>query len=225
MIGFAHRGMRHRAPDNSLAGYQLALAAGARALEGDVWPSSDGRAMLDHDGVVGGPLSRRSVVDLARDEMPELDTLDELYSACGHDFDLSLDVKHEGALEPVLAAAAAAGALDRLWLCHPDWQVVASWKERVGAARLVDSTRLKKIREGVSERLDRLVGAGISALNMPYPDWSPELVRQCRERGIFALAWHAHTPELLEAMVALGVDGVFSDDVESMVRILGRTGS
>lgn len=222
MIGFAHRGMRHLAPDNSLAGYQLALAAGARALEGDVWPSSDGRAVLDHDGVVGGPLRRRPVVDLAREEMADLDTLDELYAACGSDFELSLDIKHEGALEPVLSAATAAGALERLWLCHPDWRVVASWRDRAGPARLVDSTRLKKIDEGVPQRLDRLAAAGISALNMPYPDWSAESVRQCRERGILALAWHAHTPELLEAMVELGVDGVFSDDVESMVRILGR---
>jgi glycerophosphoryl diester phosphodiesterase len=222
VIGFAHRGMRHLAPDNSIAGYQLALAAGARALEGDVWPSSDGRAVLDHDGVRGGPLRRRPVVDLARDEVPDLDTLAELYSACGSDFELSLDIKHEGALQPVLSAAADAGALERLWLCHPDWRVVASWKAQAGPARLVDSTRLKKIEEGVPERLDRLADAGISALNMPYPDWSSELVGQCRTRGILALAWHAHTPELLEAMVELGVDGVFSDDVESMVRILGR---
>lgn len=222
MIGFAHRGMRHRAPDNSLAGYRLALAAGARALEGDVWPSADGRAVLDHDGVVGGPLRRRQVMALARHEMPGLDTLDELYASCGTDFELSLDIKHEAALEPVLSAAAGAGALGRLWLCHPDWRVVASWKGRAGPARLVDSTRLKKIGEGLPERLDRLAGAGISALNMPYPDWSPEAVAQCRERGVLALAWHAHTPELLEAMVELGVDGVFSDDVEAMVRILGR---
>ena len=223
MIGFAHRGMRHRAPDNSVAGYRLALQAGARALEGDVWPSADGQAILDHDGVVGGPLRRQAVSELNRSEMPGLDSLAELYAACGGDFELSLDVKHEGALEPVLSAAAAAGAVDRLWLCHPEWEVVASWKEKTGTARLVDSTRLKKIGEGVPERLGRLADAGISALNMPYPDWSEEVVAQCRERGIYALAWHAHTPELIEAMVQLGVDGVFSDDVEAMVRILGRT--
>ena len=51
IIGFAHRGMPGRAPDNSVEGYRLALAAGARALEGDVWVSADGQALLDHDGV------------------------------------------------------------------------------------------------------------------------------------------------------------------------------
>ena len=220
MIGFAHRGMRHLAPDNSLAGYRLALAAGATALEGDVWPSADGRAILDHDGVVGGGLRHRPVPELTRAEMPGLDSLDELYAACGADFELSLDIKHEGALDPTLAAAREAGALERLWLCHPNWEVVASWKERAGPARLVDSTRFKKITEGLSERLDRLAGAGVSALNMPYPDWTAESVAECRDRGILALAWHAHTPELIRAMVDLGVDGIFSDDVEAMVRIL-----
>jgi glycerophosphoryl diester phosphodiesterase len=219
MIGFAHRGMRHLAPDNSVAGYRLALEAGARALEGDVWPSADGQAILDHDGVFG--LTRRNLTELTRERLVGLDTLDDLYAACGADFDLSLDIKHDGAVDPVLAAASRAGVVHRLWLCHPDWQVAASWKDRAGPARLVDSTRRKKITEGTAARLTRLAGAGVDALNMPYPDWSPELVAECREAGVLALAWHAHTPETIEAMVALGVDGVFSDDVEAMVRILG----
>ena len=224
IIGFAHRGMRDQAPDNSLAGYRLALAAGARALEGDVWPSADGVAVLDHDGTGGAGLRRRPLPQLSRDQLGGLDSLDDLYRECGADFELSLDIKHPGALAPVLRAAAEAGATARLWLCHPDWRLVATWRESAGPARLVDSTRLKKMTEGPAGRVKDLAEAGIDALNLPYPDWSPELVGLCRNAGVKVLAWHAHTRPLLEDMVALGVDGVFSDDVVAMIDVLTAAG-
>ncbi|HUZ44289.1 MAG TPA: glycerophosphodiester phosphodiesterase [Acidimicrobiales bacterium] len=224
IIGFAHRGMRGQAPDNSVAGYRLALAAGARALEGDVWPSADGLAVLDHDGTVGGGPRRRPIPETARSELGGLDSLDDLYRQCGADFELSLDIKHPDALAPVLSAAHQAGATARLWLCHPDWRLVTTWRESAGPARLVDSTRLKKMDEGPARRVNELAAAGIDALNLPYPDWSAELVGLCRDAGIKALAWHAHTRPLLEDMVALGVDGVFSDDVVAMVDVLTAAG-
>jgi len=51
-IGFAHRGARDRAPDNSLEGFSLALELGAGDLEGDVWLTADGLPVLDHDGLI-----------------------------------------------------------------------------------------------------------------------------------------------------------------------------
>lgn len=225
IIGFAHRGMRDRAPDNSVAGYRLALAAGATALEGDVHPSADGQAVLDHDGVVRRGVRPVAVSSLARAELAGLDTLDDLYRECGTDFELSLDLKDSAALEAVLKAARAASAEDRLWLCHPDWRLVAGWREVSGSARLVDSTRLKKIDEGPARRVQNLAAAGIDALNMPFVDWSAEAVALCREAGVKAFAWHAHTRESLLAMVELGVDAVFSDDVVEMVSVLRRAGS
>ena len=220
MIGFAHRGMRGRAPDNSVAGYRMALAAGATALEGDVWPTADGEAMLDHDGVVGSGPFRRQIPDIARADLPDLDSLADLYRACGAAFELSLDVKHAGALEPVLAAADQVAARDRLWLCHPDWRLVASWRPVVGGARLVDSTRIRRIGEGVEERARRLAEAGVDALNLPYPEWTPAAVEACHRHDVRAFAWHAHDRQSLEAMVSMGVDAVFSDDVETMVAVL-----
>jgi len=216
--------MRGQAPDNSVAGYRLALSAGARAVEGDVWPSADGLAILDHDGTVGSGLRRRPIPEVTRSELGSLDSLDDLYRECGAGFELSLDIKDPAALAPVLRAAGQAGATDRLWLCHPDWRLVATWRESAGPARLVDSTRLKKMSEGPARRVRALADAGIDALNLPYPDWSPELVGLCRDAGVKALAWHAHTRPLLEDMVALGVDGVFSDDVVAMVDVLTRAG-
>ena len=51
-IGFAHRGARAHAPENTLEAFALALRLGATGLESDAWLTADGEVVLDHDGVV-----------------------------------------------------------------------------------------------------------------------------------------------------------------------------
>lgn len=218
VIGFAHRGYPGRAPENSVAGYRLALEAGAGGLEGDVWPSADGHAVLHHDGRFRDRGWQR-IPGLPRSQVP-FDTLADLYRCCGRDYQLSLDVKDPAALGPTLSAARAAGSLERLWLCHPDRRLVAEWRREAPMVGLVDSTRLALIPEGVAQRARWLAEARIDALNLPFPEWTAEAVTACHQFGIRAWAWHAHKERHLRQVLTLGVDAVFSDDVEMMVRVL-----
>src|SRR6185436_7833703 len=48
-IGFAHRGARAHAPENTLDAFALALRLGATGLETDLWLTADGIPVLDHD--------------------------------------------------------------------------------------------------------------------------------------------------------------------------------
>src|SRR3954453_6837534 len=92
-IAFAHRGARAHAPENTLEAFSLARRLGATGLESDVWCTADGVGVLDHDGVVGNRLQRRSIGAVVRADLPpHVPTLADLYDACGTDFDLSLDV-------------------------------------------------------------------------------------------------------------------------------------
>ena len=95
-IGFAHRGARALAPENTLESFVLAQKLGANGIESDVWVTADGEAVLDHDGVVGGRLRRRPIRETARAALPpHIPTLAELYLTCGTDFELSLDIKDD----------------------------------------------------------------------------------------------------------------------------------
>src|SRR3954470_22594316 len=145
VIGFAHRGARAHAPENTLEAFHLAQRLGATGLESDVWLTADGVAVLDHDGIVGGRLRRTSIDKIARADLPtSIPTLAELYEECGTDHDVSLDMKDVAAIEAVIAAAEQAGpdALGRLWLCHWDLDVLTAWRERWSGVRLVHSTRM-----------------------------------------------------------------------------------
>ncbi len=69
---FAHRGGRALGPENTIAAFDLGMAAGADGLELDVQLSRDGQVMVCHDTTLDrttdavGPLGDRTAAELAR---------------------------------------------------------------------------------------------------------------------------------------------------------------
>jgi glycerophosphoryl diester phosphodiesterase len=224
-VTFAHRGARAQAPENTIEAFTLALRLGASGLESDIWVTADGEPVLDHDGVVGPRLRRRPVSEVSRDGLPpHVPALADLYAACGTGFELSLDVKDPTALERVLAVARAAGdgATERLWLCHPDWRLLAEWRHTAADVRLVDSTRRDRIKEGPERRAADLAQAGIDAINMPYGDWSGGMTTLFHRFGVLAFGWDAQLQRVIEELLNMGIDAVYSDHVDRMIEALSH---
>jgi glycerophosphoryl diester phosphodiesterase len=220
-IAFAHRGARAHAPENTLDAFKLARKLGATGLESDIWLTADGEVVLDHDGVVRAGLRRRSIRDLNRSSLPShMPTLAELYESVGTDLPLSLDVKDPDAVVRTLQVADSYGATERLWLCHHDWELVATWREQSDSVKLVDSTRLRRISEGPERRAATLQKVGIDALNMHWTDWNAGLVTLLHRFERFAFAWDAQQPRALALSFAYGMDGVYSDHVDRLVEAL-----
>jgi glycerophosphoryl diester phosphodiesterase len=178
-------------------------------------------AVLDHDGVVGGRLRRRSIADCRRDELPgHIPTLADLYAECGTGFELSLDVKDPAAAGPTVAVARAAGAAERLWLCHHDWELVASWRAPFGDVRLVDSTRLGRMRHGPERRAAQLSAAGIDAVNLHRSEWTPGNAALFHRFDRLVFGWDCQLERHLAELLDLGIDAVYSDHVDRMVDAL-----
>jgi glycerophosphoryl diester phosphodiesterase len=222
-IAFAHRGARAHAPENTIEAFQLARRLGATGLESDVWLTADGQAVLDHDGVVGGRLRKRRINDIPRAELPShIPTLDEFYDQVGVDLPLSLDVKDPEAALHAIAIARDHHAEDRLWLCHPSWELVATWRPLSDGIKLVDSTRIGAISEGPERRAAALRHAGIDALNLHWRDWSGGLVTLVHRFERYALGWDAQFERSLGELLDAGIDGVFSDHTDVMMEMLDR---
>ena len=222
-ITFAHRGARAHAPENTLEAFELALKLGAGGLESDVWLTRDGLPVLDHDGVVKTGLRRRPISEVARADLPShVPALAELYDACGSEFELSLDVKDAAAAGPVVAVATDAGgdAVGRLWLCHHDWEVVAGWRQLSPDLRLVDSTRLRRMREGPERRAATLADVGIDAVNLHASDWTGGLTTLFHRFERYAFGWDAQHERVLRALLRMGIDAVYSDFVDRMTSAL-----
>jgi glycerophosphoryl diester phosphodiesterase len=216
-IGFAHRGARAHAPENTLESFALALEMGARGLESDVWLTADGVAVLDHDGDVGGV----PIPTLTRAMLPaHIPALEELYAELGSDYELSLDVKHEDAAPEVLRVAEAAAATPRLWLCHWNWRKLLPWRKASKAVRLVDSTSVAHMHTPAPARAARMRELGIDALNLHHGDWTRELHEAFSAEGRLGFAWDLQQKEDLAAALALGAAAIYSDHVDRMQEAL-----
>lgn len=222
-IGFGHRGARAYAPENTLAGFALAIRLGATGLESDVWRTADGEVVLDHDGVVRAGVRRRSIAEVRRAELPShIPTLAELYDEVGTALPLSLDVKDPAAADGIVAAARAAGgdAVGRLWLCSPRWEEAASWKVRWPDVHVVDSTRVRRIKEGAERRAATLADRGVDAVNLHWSDWNGGLTTLFHRFERVAFGWDCQHRRQLDGLLAIGIDGLYSDFVDRLVDAL-----
>ena len=172
-IGFAHRGARAHAPENTPEAFDLALKLGATGMESDVWLTADGQLVLTHNGTIG--LRRKALNTLRRDQLPDtIITLPELFDRIPAYMDVSIDIKTDAAMEPLLDWAATLDPLSRgrLWLCHEDWEQLAEWRSLDPHVRLVDSTSLKAMDKGPERRASQLAEAGIDAVNLRQNEWT-----------------------------------------------------
>lgn len=204
--------------------FTLALRLGATGLESDVWITSDGHPVLDHDGVVKGPLRKRPISETNRSQLPShIPGLDDLYASCGTAFELSLDVKDPAAYQRTVEVARAAGgdAANKLWLCDPNWRRLADQRATFPDVRLVDSTRLKRLTDGAERHGARLSVAGIDAINMHVSDWSLGLTTLFHRFELFTFGWDAQHERLLRHLKTMEIDAVYCDDVERMMSVIG----
>jgi len=206
--------------------FRLAVRLGATGLESDVWCSADGVPVLDHDGRIGRWPRRRSISTVSAEDLPTaVPTLAGLLAEVDPRLPISLDVKDPVAAQPVISLFVANGYADRLWLCHPDHQMLASWRDLAPGVRLVHSTRVERIGSSLERHAVDLASAGVDAVNLPEPEWSGGLVALFRRFGLACLGWDAQHRRQIDHLLALGLDGIYGDHVDRLVDGLRRASS
>lgn len=153
-------------------------------------------------------------------------SLEELYAECGTAFELSLDVCDPEAAREVVGVARAAGdeAVERLWLCHPDWELLAEWRQVYEGVHLVNSTRLRGMRQGPERRAAQLAAAGIDAVNLHHEEWTGGHVALFHRFQRLAFAWDAQHERVVTALVRMGLDGIYGDHVDRLVDVISAAG-
>jgi len=228
-ILFAHRGGAAHAPENTLEAFRTGIKLGANGLESDIWVSKDNQPILIHDESFGSLLRRHKVADtLAADLPAEVPTLADLYDAVGVDFDLSVDIKTPDAIDPTVDAVRAASEhtgvdlVSRTWLCHPDLELVTSWRQRWSDVRLVHSTRVTKVKGGPERHASELFDRQIDAVNFRQGDWSGGLTTLYHRFSIYCFGWDAHLERVASELLHMGCDAIFGDHVDRMLNARER---
>ena len=239
-LRIGHRGAAALAPENTLAAFRRALELGVDFVEFDVLDLVDGTLVLAHSddllevshGVAAGRV-RGLRLEKLREVAPQLPTFDEaLGFLASVEVGLHADVKCERHGHEVAAAIRRYGLVDRavassfsmrtlhdlreteprlaLGLTYPDDRHGLARKRLI--APLVPAA-VRLLGRALPRRLPRwLESAGANVAMLHHGVLSQAAVDRCHAGGAAVWAWTVNEAELLRQVVALGVDGVVSDD-------------
>jgi glycerophosphoryl diester phosphodiesterase len=219
-----HRGARAVAAENSLAGLEAAIDAGADVVEFDVVPG----LRLAHD---------------PRDVTDDSPTLDEALAFLGpRDVGVHLDVKlagyeegvveaveRHGLRERVLFSTAYASVSRRLAVLAPGLPVAIGYpRDRYGVSRLhwpAAATRAGAgaLRQAMPARIPVLLAwSRANTLTLHHTLCSRAAVAIAHRLEAPVLAWTVNDEPALRRVLAAGVDGIVTDDPKTLLGTLNR---
>ena len=164
-------------------------------------------------------MAAASAAELAELGVPRLG---DLYAELGTDYELSLDVYDPAAAKSLVEVVGAAGALDRLWLCSSKPDLLTTLGTLAPEAHLVHSVRRRNVDVPLERHAARLAELGIGVINLHRSEWSAGLVGLFQRFGILAFGWDAQEVRHLRELLAMGIDGLYSDHVARMVATVGE---
>jgi len=236
-LRIAHRGASARAPENTLAAFTEAIRLGADLIECDVHLSADGVPVIIHDDTVDRTTNGRGAVSaLACARLRRLDagawfssrfrgeripTLEEALECARGRCGLNLEIKgpsgrrRDGPAAPglTLMARTVAAALKRTGFREP--VIVSSFStQALRAAR----SQMPHVRLGhlASRSLRGLRSVhralGLYAVHPHVRLAASRRVRLAHRLGLLVLFWTANDLRLMRRLLALGCDGLMTDD-------------
>ena len=219
VLRIGHRGAAALAPENTIDSFETAVGCGADFVEFDVVALADGTLVVAHS---------------LREVAPKPATLDDAlaFFAGEPDVGVHVDVKCRGRSADVAAAVLRHGltgravassshfrTLHELRAAIPELAVGVTYPDdRFGIAR----------RRGAGPFIAQTVAALARVLPRRLPRWlratdarvvllhygvvTPAAIARCRAAGAAVWAWTVNDRPLVDELVALGVDGIVSDD-------------
>lgn len=246
---YAHRGCSAELPENTLPAFQRAVELGVDALELDVHLTRDGHPIVSHDPsaerMAGRPVRWR---DLDLDDVRALDvgrgfvapdgsrphagkgitapTLDEVLATFPA-MRLNIDVKQADPpmVAPLLALLRRRRAEDRVTLASFQMRTLLAIRSRGYGGE----TALAQLEVGLllalpAVAIRNLPFVGVAA-QVPVAAGAvrfdrPGFIGKCHRLGMRVDFWTIDDPAEARRLIALGADGIMTDDPARMVKAL-----
>ena len=166
---------------------------------------------------------RRRIADSTAAELAELSVprLADVYEQLGTAFECSVDVKSPDAAGALVEVARRYDALERLWVCSPDLELLRPLRAEP-AVKLVHSERRRAISVPLERHAYELASIGIDAMNMHHSEWTAGLVSLFHRFDVLAFAWDTQEVRQLRAVLRMGIDAVYCDRPDRMVATVGE---
>lgn len=242
VLAMAHRGGAYHPEieglENTLEAFRHAVALGYRYLETDVHLTADGVLLAFHDEALDRVTDQqgriaslrhaevRQALIGGRAEVPTLDSLfDELPDVC-----FNIDIKSEGAVRALADFVAARNAWDRVLVGSFSAPRMRHFRDlthgRVATAATPAEVAAFLATPHVAARR---LAPDFDALQVPpkrgpLPIVTPGLVRRAHAAGRHVHVWTVDSPEEMNALLDLGVDGLLTDRTDVLKDVLLQRG-
>ncbi|MBI3048863.1 MAG: glycerophosphodiester phosphodiesterase [Acidobacteria bacterium] len=244
---FAHRGGCALGPENTLAAFDLGLAAGADGLELDVHLSADGIPVVHHDATLdrttsgSGPLAARTAAELARIDagcrftdggtfpfrnqgvgIPTLAEVLRRYSDVRLIVEMKVNSSEMG--EAVARDVRRAGAAERV--CAAGYGARSAAAARAALPEMASSACHAEVRLAVYRtwacwpvRGVRYGGYQVPEHNGVLQIVSPQFIRYAHEAALKVQVWTVDREDDMRRLLEWGVDGLISNRPDLAVRV------
>lgn len=229
----AHRGASAAYPENTLAAFRAASAAGAGWIEFDVMLAKDGVPVVIHDETVDRTTNGKARVDeLTVKELQKLDagqgekipTLKEtlaLLDSLGLYANVELKPSRRDDFELARRTASATfesvkehKVEEKILFSSFDWQALEflqKFAPEISRGVLVGNRQMALPWLETAKKLNTV------SIHFPIRSINEELIQKVHRAGFKILTWTINDPQQAAELFRLGIDGVFTDAPE-MIR-------
>ncbi|MFF1513970.1 glycerophosphodiester phosphodiesterase [Streptomyces sp. NPDC058305] len=238
-IPFAHRGGSADGLENTLTQFRRAVDAGYRYIETDVHATADGRLVAFHDVTLdrvtdgAGRISDLPWEDVRHarvagsEPVPLFEELLETFP----EVRWNVDVKAEPALLPLLDLIGRTDAWDRVCVgSFSEARVVRA--QHLAGPRLATSFGTRGVLNlrlrswGVPAAVRRsAIAAQVPEAQSGVPVVDRRFVRAAHARGLQVHVWTVNEPQRMHRLLDLGVDGIMTDHIDTLRKVLEDRGS
>lgn len=215
--------------ENTLVAFDAAVALGFRYLETDVHATSDGVLVAFHDDRLDRVTDKTGAIAslphhevsraLVGGQLP-IPTLDELLEAFP-DSRLNIDIKADAAVEPLVESLQRHGALRRVCVGSFSTARLKRFRRLIGSnvatsATPTEITRLRAASLFGVHPTSHGLAYQIPVRHKGVPLVTRSFVNAAHRSGRVVHVWTINNRQEMERLIDLGVDGLVSDDIETL---------
>lgn len=243
VLPFAHRGGAAYRPndgiENSLRAFANAVELGYRYLETDVHATADGELIAFHDTTLDRVTDRTGIVadlpysEVSRARIGGREPISRLVDILDSwpDVRLNIDVKAEGAIEPLARVIERTGSWDRVCVASFSWRRLRAVRRRLGPRVATSLAPPELLFAKLAPRVVcRLLPASAVCAQVP-PDYrgfrivTAGFVTKLHALGRQVHVWTVDDKAEINALLDLGVDGIITDRIDTLRDVLAERGS
>lgn len=215
MLIYGHRGAAATHPENTLASFRAAIAAGCDGIELDVWTSADKVPVVIHDRLLERTTNGFGNVDEtilrhlqlldagAGERIPTLAQALDLVDEAVH---LDIEVKGQPAEDEILQLLGQRSRSS--WAISSfDWHILRSFKERSPDIDLWVLTETDP-----DQAIHEAVQLGSTTLAIQHRLYNRQVAEKVAQTGLRVMAWTVNHEDEYRRLHALGVHAVCTDD-------------